>query len=308
MINTADSSDTFKTTEWTWTRNLVAHANSKENRFGRRPSAPTSSSESDILNSDSSEILIFRCFSTERWKASSRIAHRRTLYNERQNVENPTSITTFCGESGLLLRLHMSFSRRMKPLRLALRFLYSWSINTIVDQLDGRGQTKTRRRRRREHYQLQSERNRPSIFGASSVLLAAIIEDVRCRELHFVSFQAGFLFSTLRFIHFVIVQNILRVGLHRFWSDNLLFLINNLIAKFVGSPICRFVAANTSPDHHLCGVISFMVSCAYVTMKLFIWFLRCIQWFSVFPFASNVLAINEFRDLTSYLSSKANIS
>jgi ATP-binding cassette subfamily G (WHITE) protein 2 len=56
-----------------------------------------------------------------------------------------------------------------------------------------------------------------------------------------------------------------------------------------------------------------MVICGYVTMMLFsgflidlssiVSFLRWIQWLSVFRYASNVLAINEFRNLTLCLSS-----
>lgn len=55
-----------------------------------------------------------------------------------------------------------------------------------------------------------------------------------------------------------------------------------------------------------------MVICGYVTMMLFsgflidlqsiVGFLRWMQWFSVFRYASNVLSINEFRNLTLCLS------
>lgn len=56
-----------------------------------------------------------------------------------------------------------------------------------------------------------------------------------------------------------------------------------------------------------------MVICGYVTMMLFsgffidlssiVRFLRWLQWLSVFRYASNVLSINEFRNLTLCLSS-----
>ena len=61
------------------------------------------------------------------------------------------------------------------------------------------------------------------------------------------------------------------------------------------------------------GVALVMVICGYVTMMLFsgllidlssiVRFLRWLQWLSVFRYASNVLAINEFRNLTLCLSS-----
>lgn len=57
-----------------------------------------------------------------------------------------------------------------------------------------------------------------------------------------------------------------------------------------------------------------MVICGYVTMMLFsgfiidltsiVSFIRWIQWLSVFRYASNVLAINEFKNLTLCLSSQ----
>ncbi len=60
-----------------------------------------------------------------------------------------------------------------------------------------------------------------------------------------------------------------------------------------------------------------MVICSYVTMMLFsgflidltsiVAFLRWIQWISVFRYASNVLAINEFRNLTLCLSSQSDM-
>jgi len=60
-----------------------------------------------------------------------------------------------------------------------------------------------------------------------------------------------------------------------------------------------------------------MVICGYVSMMLFsgflidlesiIAFLRWIQWISVFRYASNVLAINEFRNLTLCLPSRSDI-
>lgn len=59
-----------------------------------------------------------------------------------------------------------------------------------------------------------------------------------------------------------------------------------------------------------------LVICAYVTMMLFsgflidlesiVPFLRWIKWFSAFRYASHVLAINEFRNLTLCLSSDLN--
>jgi len=60
-----------------------------------------------------------------------------------------------------------------------------------------------------------------------------------------------------------------------------------------------------------------MVICGYVTMMLFsgflidlksiVAFLRWIQWISVFHYASNVLAINEFQNLTLCLSSHSDL-
>ena len=60
-----------------------------------------------------------------------------------------------------------------------------------------------------------------------------------------------------------------------------------------------------------------MVICGYVTMMLFsgflidlgsiVRFVRWIQWLSVFRYASNVLAINEFRNLTLCLSDHIDI-
>ena len=60
-----------------------------------------------------------------------------------------------------------------------------------------------------------------------------------------------------------------------------------------------------------------MVMCGYVTMMLFsgflislesiVKFLRWIQWLSVFRYASNVLAINEFRNLTLCVSPESNL-
>ncbi len=65
------------------------------------------------------------------------------------------------------------------------------------------------------------------------------------------------------------------------------------------------------------GVALVMVICSYVTMMLFsgflidltsiVAFLRWIQWISVFRYASNVLAINEFRNLTLCLSSQSDM-
>ncbi|CAF3991854.1 unnamed protein product, partial [Rotaria sp. Silwood1] len=76
------------------------------------------------------------------------------------------------------------------------------------------------------------------------------------------------------------------------------------MAKIFGSSMCYFIAASTSTF----GVALVMVICCYVTMMLFsgllinissiLSFLRWIQWISVFRYASNVLAINEFRNLT----------
>ena len=67
----------------------------------------------------------------------------------------------------------------------------------------------------------------------------------------------------------------------------------------------------------LSGVALVMVICSYVTMMLFsgflidlssiVAFIRWIQWISVFRYASNVLAINEFRNLTLCLSSHTDI-
>ncbi len=60
-----------------------------------------------------------------------------------------------------------------------------------------------------------------------------------------------------------------------------------------------------------------MVICGYVTMMLFsgflidlrsiVSFLRWIQWISVFRYASNVLAINEFRNFTLCVSSHSDL-
>ena len=65
------------------------------------------------------------------------------------------------------------------------------------------------------------------------------------------------------------------------------------------------------------GVALVLVICGYVTMMLFsgflidlasiATFLRWIQWLSVFRYASNVLAINEFRNLTLCLSPHSSI-
>ncbi|CAF4479642.1 unnamed protein product [Rotaria sp. Silwood2] len=83
-----------------------------------------------------------------------------------------------------------------------------------------------------------------------------------------------------------------------------LFFITNLMAKIFGSSMCYFIAASTSTF----GIALVMVICCYVIMMLFsglliniesiLSFLRWIQWISVFRYASNVLAINEFRNLT----------
>ncbi|CAF1236409.1 unnamed protein product [Adineta steineri] len=101
----------------------------------------------------------------------------------------------------------------------------------------------------------------------------------------------------------------LRRSMNRF----LIFLLTNFMSKLFGSAMCYFVAASTSTF----GVALVMVICSYVTMMLFsgflidiqsiVSFLRWIQWISVFRYASNVLAINEFRNLTLCLSSHCDI-
>ncbi|CAF3342003.1 unnamed protein product [Rotaria sp. Silwood1] len=93
-------------------------------------------------------------------------------------------------------------------------------------------------------------------------------------------------------------------GLRQSMENFFLFFITNLMAKIFGSSMCYFIAASTSTF----GVALVMVICCYVTMMLFsgllinissiLSFLRWIQWISVFRYASNVLAINEFRNLT----------
>ncbi|CAF3472844.1 unnamed protein product [Rotaria sp. Silwood1] len=69
-----------------------------------------------------------------------------------------------------------------------------------------------------------------------------------------------------------------------------------------------FIHENVSGYYRISSVALVMVICCYVTMMLFsgllinissiLSFLRWIQWISVFRYASNVLAINEFRNLT----------
>ncbi|CAF3299285.1 unnamed protein product [Rotaria socialis] len=97
----------------------------------------------------------------------------------------------------------------------------------------------------------------------------------------------------------------LRQSIHHFF----IFLITNLMAKIFGSAMCYCVAASTST----LGVALVMIICGYVTMMLFsgflidltsiVEFLRWIRWISVFRYSSNVLAINEFRNLTLCYSS-----
>ncbi|CAF1548836.1 unnamed protein product [Adineta ricciae] len=95
----------------------------------------------------------------------------------------------------------------------------------------------------------------------------------------------------------------------RFWF----FILTNLMAKIFGAAMCYFVAASTASF----GVALVMVVSSNVTMMLFsgflialgsiVPFLRWIQWISVFRYASNALAINEFRNLTLCFSSESDI-
>ena len=114
----------------------------------------------------------------------------------------------------------------------------------------------------------------------------------------------------------------------RFWF----FILTNLMAKIFGAAMCYFVAASTasfgkvfvayfillsSLFSYCVGVALVMVVSSNVTMMLFsgflialgsiVPFLRWIQWISVFRYASNALAINEFRNLTLCFSSESDI-
>ncbi|UJR24825.1 hypothetical protein I4U23_006199 [Adineta vaga] len=101
--------------------------------------------------------------------------------------------------------------------------------------------------------------------------------------------------------------------LHRSIDRFCFFMLTNLLTKIFGSAMCYFVAASTSSF----GVALVMVVASYVTMMLFSGFLislesiasflRWIQWLSVFRYASNALAINEFRNLTLCLASQSTI-
>ncbi|CAF0933430.1 unnamed protein product [Rotaria sordida] len=123
------------------------------------------------------------------------------------------------------------------------------------------------------------------------------------------SFYLAKLIIDLPLVHIIpsiiyIIITFFLTGLRQSIENFIIFFITNLMAKIFGSSMCYFIAASTSTF----GIALVMVICCYVTMMLFsgfliniasiVNFLRWIQWISVFRYASNVLAINEFRNLT----------
>ena len=121
-------------------------------------------------------------------------------------------------------------------------------------------------------------------------------------------------------------------GLQRSASQFLIFLVTIFMASVFGSATCFFISAAipvfdkyisiqylflNSNNFHFLAVALIIVVLIFVVMMIFSGFivelaslfkwLSWIQWISAFRYASNMLTINEFRNITFYLANMTHI-
>ncbi len=125
----------------------------------------------------------------------------------------------------------------------------------------------------------------------------------------------------------------LMTGLQRTFDKFIVFLLTIFMANVFGSAMCFFIAASipvfgkisrSSIDLSLKKNILFFLAVALIVLVLVLVimmvfsgflveltsvfsFLRWIQWVSAFRYASNVLTINEFRNLQFCLNNQTNV-